>query len=101
MCVVEGCTAKGRNKGFYKGKKRYDKYCEYHHRLRYGTQNRTPFNYRKEFVNDKCSRCGWNKSYCDRHRIDPAKGYIEGNVIILCPNCHRIEESIKMYSKIK
>lgn len=41
-----------------------------------------------------CSKCGWNKSYTDRHRLRPGrKGgkYEKGNVVSLCPNCHRIE----------
>lgn len=38
-----------------------------------------------------CLRCGWNESFCDRHRIVPSLGYAPENVIPLCPSCHRIE----------
>jgi len=35
-----------------------------------------------------CSACGW-EGECDRHREEPSKGYVPGNVRVLCPNCHR------------
>ena len=41
-----------------------------------------------------CHFCGWNESYCDRHRIIPEKDggkYTKENVIPLCPNCHMVE----------
>ena len=40
-----------------------------------------------------CSLCGW-KGPCDIHRIvEGYKGgqYTEGNVVEICPNCHRLE----------
>lgn len=40
-----------------------------------------------------CQVCGWNKANCDLHRIIPGnKGgkYTEDNIIVLCPNCHRL-----------
>lgn len=36
-----------------------------------------------------CMRCGWDRAARDKHRPDPTKGYIQGNVVVLCPNCHR------------
>ena len=40
-----------------------------------------------------CDMCGWDKSTCDFHHIKPIS---EGgrsnpsNLIVLCPNCHRL-----------
>jgi len=39
---------------------------------------------------EPCDNCGWNEAPCDRHRMIPSYGYVDGNVVILCPNCHRI-----------
>ena len=47
-----------------------------------------------------CERCGWNKSYCDRHRLKHGAKYTKENVIILCPNCHRIEHQKSNYAKV-
>ena len=44
----------------------------------------------KNYPNDKCQRCGWDEGPCDRHRLKPELGYTEGNVFVLCPNCHRL-----------
>jgi 5-methylcytosine-specific restriction endonuclease McrA len=87
-CEVEGCRMFGRNKGFYKGKIRYDHVCDYHHRK--GNQVEWVAT-RANIDNKKCDRCGWDKAPCDRHRVDPKKGYTKSNVVILCPNCHRLE----------
>jgi len=38
---------------------------------------------------EPCERCGWSEAPCDRHRLAPMDGYSEGNVVVLCPNCHR------------
>jgi len=38
---------------------------------------------------NKCIICGW-KGRCDKHRIKKGGEYIPSNVIILCPNCHRL-----------
>ena len=41
----------------------------------------------------KCMVCGWDKTLCDIHRIVSKKNggkYEAGNVISLCPNCHRM-----------
>lgn len=34
-----------------------------------------------------CENCGW-RGACHRHRIEPAKGYVAGNLQVFCPNCH-------------
>lgn len=96
-CSFENCNKLGRNKGSYKGKTRYDHFCEVHHRLRMknGNLNTHLYYWRKIINNSKCEKCGWNEAPCDRHRINPSLGYIRTNVLILCPNCHRIEEYTK------
>jgi hypothetical protein len=91
-CEYIGCEKLGRNKGFYKGKTRYDRFCELHHRLRYKiSDERLSFFGKGKIENKKCEICGWDKAFCDRHRINPKKGYIKENIKILCPNCHRLE----------
>lgn len=40
-----------------------------------------------------CSICGWNEASCDLHRIICGKDggkYKTSNLIVLCPNCHRL-----------
>ena len=96
-CKVIGCFKLGRNKGFYNGITRYDNVCEIHHR----TQNRAYYNKKQSIVNSACEKCGWDKAPCDRHRKVPSKGYVRGNVEVLCPNCHRIEENRKWKKHIK
>lgn len=64
---------------------KYGNTCDAHHRLPLGG----PAN-RKKIENAKCIRCGWNEAYCDRHRLDPKKGYTKENTVPLCPNCHRL-----------
>jgi hypothetical protein len=92
VCIIEGCNKQTRNKGLYKNRTRYDNVCVWHHKK----SNYKPyFNYRKKLPNMKCEKCGWDKAPCDRHRKIPMKGYIKSNVIILCPNCHREEETKK------
>lgn len=86
ICRIDGCKALGRNRGKHHGKTYYDSLCDKHHRLRCGGA----IWHRKSIENNKCEKCGWNKAYCDRHRIDKEKGYYKENVIVLCPNCHRL-----------
>lgn len=48
-----------------------------------------------------CAICGWNESTCDIHHIIERKngGNDEiNNLIIVCPNCHRIIHNNKTYS---
>lgn len=50
----------------------------------------------------KCSICGWNESTCDVHHIIPSS---EGgtddftNLIVVCPNCHRVCHTTNKYTK--
>lgn len=44
------------------------------------------------FPNNKCELCGW-EGVCDRHRKISGKNggkYTKDNVIVVCPNCHRM-----------
>ena len=52
-------------------------------------------------INAKCSICGWSESSCDIHHIIPKKdGGTDdmNNLIMVCPNCHRICHTINKYS---
>lgn len=86
-CAKPGCKALACNKGRRpNGERRYGRHCHHHshHGRSVGGQSKID--------NSTCQRCGWNKAPCDRHRINPVEGYVPENVLILCPNCHRLEE---------
>ena len=85
-CNFPNCKRWSRNKGFRKNKTRWDHFCVFHHKK---TDAIIPWE-KEKIKNDRCINCGWNKGSCDRHRINPAKGYTIKNVRILCPNCHRL-----------
>ena len=55
---------------------------------------------KKELVGDKCQFCEWDDAPCDGHHLksikDGGKHKID-NIIILCPNCHRLLH----YEKLK
>lgn len=89
QCTVEGCNRMGRNKGRFKDKTVYGSKCVFHHR-KYRQDKDFPMAIAHKFPNNKCSVCEWDKAPCDRHKLEPEKGYVEGNVVILCPNCHRL-----------
>ena len=49
-----------------------------------------------------CAICGWNESTCDIHHIvERSNGGTNdmSNLILLCPNCHRIVHTKQKYSK--
>ena len=51
--------------------------------------------------NKGCSICGWNESTCDIHHVIPrSKGGNNDldNLIVVCPNCHRIIHTSNKYS---
>src|SRR4051794_10203491 len=83
-CASSNCMNLARHKGLTaQGRIRYGTTCHACHRkaetsMKYGLNNST------------CQLCGWDKAPCDRHRFDPSLGYVRGNVISLCPNCHRL-----------
>ena len=53
----------------------YGKLCNTYHKLKYGLpkwQHRRGYNFSKEVTalsKQPCKRCGWNESFCDRHRL--------------------------------
>lgn len=96
VCEVEGCTKLQRYTGKSReGKPYYKRVCDEHHRFRYGIDNPLTKSlrivYKKGIPNEKCSYCGWKEASCDRHRLDREKGYFPENVMVLCPNCHRLK----------
>jgi len=56
----------------------------------HGCHRKAEPSYKYALDNSRCTLCGWDKAPCDRHRIDPVKGYVSDNVVPLCPNCHRL-----------
>lgn len=48
---------------------------------------------------DKCQVCSWDKAQCDVHHKTKRKDGgtdKESNLIILCPNCHRLADQNKL-----
>ena len=96
-CIIEGCNNNAKSRGHNKaGNITFSKLCSSHHNKKYGLPNssrqRRYWKKRKLFPNNECTLCKW-VGPCDRHRIKMGKdggGYVLGNVIILCPNCHRL-----------
>ena len=90
-CLIENCISLQRSKGMLNGKNYFDRFCNKHHRIRFGVEEfPVNLNMKRNLDNTKCKRCGWSEGPCDRHRLIPEKGYVEGNVVSLCPNCHRL-----------
>lgn len=96
-CRVDGCHRLTRLKGAYRGRPLYGTTCVLHYKTKNGVPtDKELFMFGHRLIpNDKCIRCGWSEGPCDRHRIDPSKGYVVSNVMVLCPNCHRLEEMKK------
>jgi len=104
ICEFEGCSNLAAVHSGYKykndGKIYYKPLCSTHHKAKYGqmpskykwSKKRTE-QYRNGTLlmsQEPCARCGWNESYCHRHKINPKIGYTKENVISLCPNCHQL-----------
>lgn len=71
----------------------YRDVCSRHHKEKYNMPL-AGYKYLKPLNIQPCQRCGWNKSFCDKHRIvggNKGGKYKKGNIIVLCPNCHRVE----------
>lgn len=82
-----------------------------HHRRKYLTYRYNKFNYQsikkrygKEYT--KCAICGWNKCTVDVHHIlqeqdlsNSVDYHQESNLISLCPNHHRVVETMRRYNK--
>ena len=97
-CSIESCNNKRHNRGggFL------HTLCSKHHRLKYNLKpkaiNRIRGNstkrFKKRYFGVPCQFCGWNSTPCDIHRIIPGSlggKYTTDNVMVLCPNCHRLE----------
>lgn len=53
----------------------------------------------REKRGDRCELCAWDKARCDvHHKIAQRDGglHTEDNLIVLCPNCHRLVETNKL-----
>ena len=90
-CKIKGCHRLGRFKGVVNGHKKWGNICSYHHKGGLERLINKPYSmYKGHIPNDKCELCGWDKAPCDRHRKEPMRGYVKENVVVLCPNCHRL-----------
>jgi hypothetical protein len=76
---------KGRN---HRGEQTWGRYCQFHHKATGGLPEDAK--QQGHILNKECEVCGWDKAYCDRHRVEPSLGYTRANVQVLCPNCHRL-----------
>jgi hypothetical protein len=88
ICAKKGCANLAAKDG--NGLGLFRKFCETHHRLDHGMKRYTGF--RDRFIAKVCVLCGW-EGPCDRHRLIAGKEggkYQKGNVVSLCPNCHRL-----------
>jgi hypothetical protein len=88
-CNVKGCANLAAKDG--NGTGLFRKVCDRHHRLALGMMLNRP-NSREKFITKVCALCGW-EGPCDKHRLIAGKGggrYVKGNVVSLCPNCHRL-----------
>ena len=74
---------------------RYRNLCTKHHTLKYSMPYGSLRRKKKQKKiaigkeNGTCEKCGWDKSFCDYHRIKKGGEYNSKNVMVLCPNCHR------------
>ncbi len=120
-CVMEGCLRTQESKGIVNGQRRYDKLCSAHRAVMRGRRV-APIQYHRQPAADptllipcwvkkkdwlaslnmsECVICGW-EGPCDKHRIKHGKDggkYHRGNVMILCPNCHRLLHTGKLKLK--
>jgi len=82
VCKVPGCESPATLRHTKAdGTRNYRGTCWAHSSRAGRTHNRSS--------SEPCDHCGWNEAPCDRHRLQPVDGYVEGNVVVLCPNCHR------------
>ena len=87
-CNMPNC----KNNAMNLGNGKYGKLCSSHHKKKYNRPVRGKDIAKKKFLNKVCDICGW-EGPCDRHRLlfgQNGGQYVKGNVIILCPNCHRL-----------
>jgi len=92
ICCIEDCTKLCMSKGYGN----FAKMCAKHHRQKYSMSTGNQRNRLKHRLDNECIVCGWDKGPCDLHRISPGSEggrYTTNNVIVLCPNCHRLVHS--------
>lgn len=97
-CQIVGCGKEAEK--IKKGDKIYfRKCCSKHEWHKYKRKQDSSKKKIKDYKNEdeinfnKCMICGWDKAKCDIHRIKEGKDggkYEKKNVVILCPNCHRL-----------
>lgn len=90
ICIIKDCNNRAMSSGYGK----YHKLCTKHHKRKYNMPYASSKNkIKQKFDNSSCAICGWDKAPCDRHRIVygvVGGKYVKGNVMSLCPNCHRM-----------
>ena len=95
VCSEQGCTNVGAL--YYRlrdGSPVYRSKCVGCHRAQYGmrrTADRPAHDATTRRLSaEPCARCGWAEAPTDRHRLQKGRGYVAGNCVPLCPNCHRL-----------
>lgn len=92
-CVIPDCGNNAFRRSLRSGGK-YMELCSTHHKLKYGMSiSGSRGRLSKKFHTGSCQLCGWIGP-CDMHRLKPGHEggkYEVGNVISICPNCHRLE----------
>ena len=95
-CEIKNCN----NLVVSRGNNLYRSVCTRHHKKRYSMPYLGKIQRQKNMLDVlyiselPCAKCGWDKSFCDRHRIirgEDGGKYTKENTIPLCPNCHRLE----------
>ena len=62
---------------------------------------------RENYIDDKCSICGWDKKRigdeftpCELHHLDGNKNnHSFDNLVLLCPNCHALTSNYRAKNK--
>jgi hypothetical protein len=93
-CSIINCNNIATSKGSKaNGKIRFRKLCSTHYKLKQGRIH--------DINTNRCSVCDW-LGPCDKHRIkhgEEGGKYQDGNVAVLCPNCHRLLHMEKLRLK--
>jgi hypothetical protein len=87
-CSIVGCNNVARNMGHG----RFDQLCHSHHNKKYHMPTGGTQRLRRSLNRNLCSNCKW-VGPCDLHRLTPGQTggkYKKGNIVIICPNCHRL-----------